>query len=215
MPLTGDRAIFDGSGLDLLDWVLAVCPGALRPGRAAAGWATCGRDRAGAPRPGPATAGQVGAGPAVDWSGRSPGPARLGTAARGPPGAGPAARGRGARRGPATHWLERHMVERRAGARDGTDPRALRASGCTRRSSGMRPRTLAVLGFTASPRTRSPCHWSLPVAGRRPILGIAAPWWVFVLMYGAAEAFPVHLEWVARRIRSRSTRCPSCWGSRS
>jgi diguanylate cyclase (GGDEF)-like protein len=68
--------------------------------------------------------------------------------------------------------------------------------------AGERPRGLAVLGFTAALAIVA-VSLVLPVAARPPILGIAAPWWVFVLMYGAAEAFPVHLE-VGRETHSFS-----------
>ncbi|MET0772728.1 MAG: bifunctional diguanylate cyclase/phosphodiesterase, partial [Candidatus Limnocylindrales bacterium] len=67
---------------------------------------------------------------------------------------------------------------------------------------GEGPRTVAVVGFTASLALVA-LSLVLPVAARPPILGIAAPWWVFVLMYAAAEAFPVHLE-VGRETHSFS-----------
>ena len=92
------------------------------------------------------------------------------------------------------------MVHRRVG------PVTARPAALARRAHaalvGDGPRTLAVLGFTASLALVA-LSLVLPVAGRPPILGIAAPWWVFVLMYGAAEAFPVHLE-VGRETHSFS-----------
>ncbi len=68
--------------------------------------------------------------------------------------------------------------------------------------TGDRSRTTAVLGFTVALGVVA-VSLVLPVASRAPILGVAAPWWVFMLVYAATRAFPVHLE-VGRETHSFS-----------
>jgi diguanylate cyclase (GGDEF)-like protein len=63
-------------------------------------------------------------------------------------------------------------------------------------------RNLAVLGFTGALALVA-ISLVLPVAGRAPVLGVSAPWWLFVILYAVAEAFPVHLE-VGRETHSFS-----------
>jgi diguanylate cyclase (GGDEF)-like protein len=58
---------------------------------------------------------------------------------------------------------------------------------------GERPRTLGVLVFTFALAVVA-VSLVLPVAARPPLLGISVPWLAFVLLYGVAEAFPIHLE---------------------
>lgn len=61
---------------------------------------------------------------------------------------------------------------------------------------------LAVLGFTGALALVA-FSLVMPVAAHPPIMGIAAPWWAFVVLYALAEAFPVHLE-VGRETHSFS-----------